>query len=56
LQDGIIDRWGELGIIKGADGKFMPKATTTAELASSYGTTTREQAIVMGTNTYEKYK
>lgn len=38
----------KMGIIKGADGKFMPKATTTAQQASGYATTTREQAIAMG--------
>jgi hypothetical protein len=44
------------GIITGSDGKFMPKALTTAEKAAGYGTTTREQAIVMSTRIYEKQK
>lgn len=46
----------KMGIIKGADGKFMPKATTTAEQASGYATTTREQAIAMGVRIFEQYK
>ncbi len=43
-------------IIKGTDGKFMPKATTTAEKASGYATTTREMAIAMSVRSYEKFK
>jgi hypothetical protein len=43
-----------LEVIKGTDGKFMPKATTTAQKASGYATTTREQAIAMGVRSYEK--
>ena len=43
----------KLGIIKGADGKFMPKATTTAETASGYATTTREQAVAMSLRTFK---
>jgi hypothetical protein len=46
----------KLGIIEGSGGKFMPKAVTTAEKASGYATTTREQALVMSTRVYEKYK
>ena len=46
----------KMGIINGADGKFMPKAVTTAEKASGYATTTREQALAMSTRIYEKYK
>jgi hypothetical protein len=46
----------KMGIIKGSEGKFMPKAVTTAEKASGYATTTREQALVMSTRIYEKYK
>lgn len=42
-------------IIKGSDGKFMPKATTSAEIATGYANTTREQAILMGVRTFEKY-
>jgi hypothetical protein len=34
----------------------MPKATTTAEKASGYATSTREQAIIMSKRIYEKYK
>jgi hypothetical protein len=43
-----------LEVIKGTDGKFMPKATTTAQKASGYATTTREQAIAMGVRSFEK--
>lgn len=46
----------KMGIINGADGKFMPKAVTTTEKASGYATTTREQALAMSTRIYEKYK
>lgn len=45
----------KLGIIKGTNGKFMPKATTTAEAASGYATTTREQALAMSVRIYENY-
>jgi fibro-slime domain-containing protein len=44
------------GILKGTDGKFMPKAVTTAQKAAGYANTTREQAIAMGVRIYEKYK
>jgi len=43
-----------LGVIKGTDGKFMPKATTTAQTAAGYATTTREQAIAMSVRSYEQ--
>ncbi len=43
-----------LGIIKGTDGKFMPKATTTAQTATGYATTTREQAIAMSVRSFEQ--
>jgi len=43
-------------IIKGTDGKFMPKATTTAEKASGYATTTREMALAMSVRSYERFK
>lgn len=43
-------------IIKGTDGKFMPKATTTAEKASGYATTTREMAIAMSVRSFDKFK
>ncbi len=42
------------GIIKGSEGKFMPKAVTTAEIAAGYATTTREQAIAMSLRTYNQ--
>lgn len=44
------------GIIKGTDGNFMPKAVTSAQIASGYANTTREQAIAMGVRAFEKYK
>ena len=37
----------KIGVIKGSEGKFMPKAVTTAEVASGYATTTCEQATLM---------
>lgn len=43
-----------LGIIKGTDGKFMPKATTTAQTVAGYATTTREQAIAMSVRSFEQ--
>lgn len=43
-------------IIKGSNGKFMPKATTTAEKAAGYATTTREMAIAMSVRSFEKFK
>ena len=47
---------GKIGIIKGSGGKFMPRATTTAQQAAGYATTTREQAIAMGVRIFEQYK
>jgi hypothetical protein len=44
------------GIIKGTDGKFMPKAVTTAQTAAGYATTTREQAIAMSVRSFEQFK
>lgn len=44
------------GIIKGSDGNFMPKATTSAQIAEGYANTTREQALAMGLRTFEIYK
>jgi hypothetical protein len=45
----------KLGIIKGnTKGLFMPKATTTAQQATSYGMATREAAILMSLRTYEQ--
>ena len=58
-----IDAWAvestkymfKLGIIKGDNrGYFMPKATTTAQEASAYGTATREAAVLMTVRTYDK--
>ncbi|MGE5677209.1 MAG: S-layer homology domain-containing protein [Pseudomonadota bacterium] len=43
------------GIIKGTDGKFMPKATTTAQQAAGYANTTREQAVAMSVRIFEQY-
>ena len=43
-----------LGIIKGTDGKFMPKATTSSQKASGYATTTREMAIAMSVRSFEQ--
>ncbi len=45
----------KLGIIKGTNGNFMPKATTTAQQAAGYATTTREQAIAMSVRIYDQY-
>jgi hypothetical protein len=46
-----------IGIIAGeSNGNFMPKATTTAQQAQSYGMATREQAIAMSYRSYERYK
>ena len=46
----------KIEVIKGADGKFMPKATTNAQKAAGYATATREQSLAMGVRIYEKYK
>ncbi len=45
----------KLEIIKGTGGKFMPKAVTSAEIASGYANTTREQAIAMSLRAYKKF-
>ncbi|MDX9872462.1 MAG: S-layer homology domain-containing protein [Clostridia bacterium] len=42
-----------LGIIRGVDGKFMPRATTTAQQAAGYSNTTREQAVLMSLRAFE---
>lgn len=42
------------GIIKGTNGKFMPRATTAAQEASGYAATTREQALAMSVRIYER--
>lgn len=46
----------KIGIIKGTDGNFMPKAITSTQIAEGYANTTREQAIAMGVRAFEKYK
>lgn len=46
----------KIGIIKGSDGNFMPKAITDVQVASGYANTTREQAISMNVRALEKYK
>lgn len=47
----------KIGIVKGdANRKFMPKATTTKEIAAQYGMATREQAIIMASRIYDTYK
>lgn len=45
----------KLEIIKGTNGRFMPKAVTAAEIASGYANTTREQAIAMSLRTFNKF-
>lgn len=45
----------KLEIIKGTNGKFMPKAVTSAEIASGYANTTREQAVAMSLRTFNKF-
>lgn len=46
-----------LGIIKGdANGYFMPRATTQAQIAQGYGMATREAAILMSVRSYNKIK
>ncbi len=57
ISDWALDHvlfMAKLSIIKGSDGKFMPKATTTAQAAAGYATTTREQAIAMSVRSIEK--
>ena len=44
------------GIIKGTNGKFMPRATTSAQEASGYAVTTREQAVAMSVRIFEQYQ
>lgn len=44
----------KLGIIRGSEGKFMPRAITTAEQAAGYGNTTREQAVLMCLRSFEQ--
>ncbi len=45
----------KLEIIKGVGGKFMPKAITSAEIASGYANTTREQAVAMSLRTFKRF-
>lgn len=51
-----VNYMSKTGIIKGTDGNFMPKAVTSAQIASGYANTTREQALAMGVRAFEKYK
>lgn len=44
----------KLGIIKGSDGKFMPRAVTQAQAAAGYANTSREQALAMSMRTVDK--
>lgn len=44
----------KIGIIKGSDGKFMPKAVTDAQKAVGYANTSREQALAMSVRIVEK--
>lgn len=45
----------KVGIITGdAHGNFMPKATTSAQVATGYGMATREQAIALSVRIYDK--
>lgn len=44
----------KLGIIKGSDGKFMPRAVTQAQFAAGYANTSREQALAMSVRTVDK--
>lgn len=58
-----IDSWAyqyvkfmsKIGVIKGANGKFMPKAVTDREKAEGYATATREQAVIMSMRIFEAY-
>ena len=43
-------------IIQGSEGKFMPKATTDAEVAIGYAQATREQAILIAVRMVENLK
>lgn len=46
----------KIGIIKGSDGNFMPRATTDAQKAVGYANTSREQALAMSVRSVEKMK
>lgn len=43
----------KIGIIKGSNGKFMPRAITDAQKAVGYANTSREQALAMSVRTVE---
>ena len=43
------------GIIKGADGNFMPRPVTEAQIAAYYGTTSREQALVISLRIHHRF-
>lgn len=45
----------KIGIVKGTDGNFMPRATTPAQIASGYANTSREHPIAMCVRSLEKY-
>jgi hypothetical protein len=45
----------KLGVIKGIDGQFQPRAITPAQQAAGYATTTREQAIAMSVRIFARY-
>lgn len=44
----------KIGIIKGTDGKFMPRAVSKAQIAVGYANTSREQALAMSVRTVNK--
>ena len=44
----------KIGIIKGTDGRFMPRAITDAQKAVGYANTSREQALAMSVRAIEK--
>lgn len=44
----------KIGIIKGTDGKFMPKAISDAQKAVGYANTSREQALAMSVRSVNK--
>lgn len=48
-----VQYMAKLEIIKGADGKFMPKAVTSAQTAAGYATTTREHALAMSVRSFD---
>ena len=60
---GDIDSWAldhvlfmaKIGIIKGSDGKFMPRAVTTAQQAEGYALATREESLAMSVRILAKY-